>query len=182
MNVIGIVSSPRKNGNTETLVQAILDGARSAGHGTAKFNLSELDFSDCMACNYCRTNDHCKVNDDATKVLEAIGGADAVVFSTPIYFYQLSGRMRLLEDRMWSLVAPGYQPRLKPGKKAIIVTSQGNPDPAAFDATTEEFAKVLAMMGFSVVDTIKMSNANSPAAIKERKDLVERARNVGSSL
>jgi multimeric flavodoxin WrbA len=31
MKAIGIVGSPRKNGNVDTLVQVVLDGARSAG-------------------------------------------------------------------------------------------------------------------------------------------------------
>ena len=52
--------------------------------------------------------------------------ADAVVFGSPIYFSLFSGQFKLMEDRMYSLIDAAFVPRLRPGKKAIIVTSQAD--------------------------------------------------------
>jgi hypothetical protein len=45
----------------------------------------------------------------------------------PIYFFQFTGQSRLMEDKMYFLVDSDFNSRVKPGKKAVIVTSQGNP-------------------------------------------------------
>ncbi|OPY33160.1 MAG: Iron-sulfur flavoprotein [Methanomassiliicoccales archaeon PtaU1.Bin124] len=182
MEVIGIVSSPRRNGNTDKLVQSALDGASSAGHKTRKINLNDLNFKGCQACNYCRVNDGCKQKDDLIGVLDAIRNADAVVFGVPIYMGQLNGEFRLFEDRMFSFIDASFHSRLKPGKKAIIITSQGNGDAKAFEQPSDDLAKILAMSGFKVTDIIRMSNGNSPSAIDDRKELLDMARSAGIGL
>jgi len=101
MKVIGINGSPRKNGNTETLVQAVLDAAKEKGHTTELFNLNELEFCGCQACMYCKSHDHCKLDDGLTQVLDAVKDADAIVFGAPIYMWQLSGQFKLFEDRLY---------------------------------------------------------------------------------
>ncbi|HWQ19884.1 MAG TPA: flavodoxin family protein [Methanotrichaceae archaeon] len=182
MKAIGIVGSPRKNGNVDTLVQAVLDGAREAGYQTAKYNLNEMDYSGCQACNYCKGHDQCRLDDDVSKLLGSIADADAVVFGSPIYFFQFTGQFRLMEDRMFSLIDEDFRSRLRPGKKAVIVTSQGDPNPDSFNNVSQEFAKALNLLGFEVVDTIKMVSGNTPDAAKGRKDLLERAKAVGKAL
>jgi multimeric flavodoxin WrbA len=181
MKAIGIVGSPRKNGNVDTLVGAVLDGAKEAGCEITKFNLNEMKYSGCQACNYCKANDHCRLDDDLTELLQAIIEADVVVFGSPIYFLLFSGQFKLMEDRMFSMIDAGFKSRLTPGKKAVIVTSQGNPDLATFEKAASEFAEVLKFLGFTVKDVIRMAEGNEPDAALKRKDLMEKARSAGSS-
>src|SRR5512136_249494 len=131
LKAIGIVGSPRKNGNVDTLVQAVLDGAGESGYQTKKFYLNEMKYSGCQACDYCKANDHCRLEDDVSNLLNEMAEADAVVFGSPIYFYQFTGQFRLTEDRMYSLIDAGFNSRLRPEKKAVIVTSQGDPNLAS---------------------------------------------------
>ena len=182
MEVIGIVSSPRRNGNTDKLVQATLDGASAAGHKTKKINLNDLNFKGCQGCNYCRANDGCKEKDDLINVLNAIRSADAVVFGAPIYMGELNGEFRLFEDRMFSFIDASFHSRLKPGKKAVIITSQSNPDAKAFARPSDDLAKFLGMSGFNVVDILRMYGGNSPAAVNEHKDLLDKAKAIGKAL
>ncbi len=182
MKAIGIVGSPRKNGNVDTLVQAVLDGAKEAGYQTTKYYLNDMDYSGCQACDSCKSNDQCRLDDDVSKLFTAIKEADAVVFGSPIYFYQFTGQFRLMEDRMFSLIDKGFKSRLTPGKKAVIVTSQGDPNPDSFDNVTQEFSRALNLLGFEVVDTIKMVSGITPDAAKGRKDLLEKAKAAGKSL
>ncbi len=179
MKVIGINGSPRKNGNTETLVQTVLDAAKEKGHSTQLFNLNELEFCGCQACMYCKTHDHCKLEDGLTPVLDAVRDADGIVFGAPIYMWQLSGQFKLFEDRLYMFLGKDFKISLKPGKKAVIVTSQGNPDAKTFEGVAHTFATVLKMYGVHVIDTIQMTNGNNPAAITERKDLLDQAASAG---
>jgi multimeric flavodoxin WrbA len=181
MKAIGIVGSPRKNGNVDTLVQAVLQGAKEAGYETAKYNLNEMKYRGCQACEYCKKNDHCRLDDDVSALLKEIAGADAVVFGSPIYFYQFTGQFRLMEDRMYSLIDSGFNSRLKAGKKAVIVTSQGNPDLSAYEKAVQEFAGVLKLLGFELTETISLGNAHGPHAVNDRPDLLERAKAAGKA-
>ncbi|HPJ29966.1 MAG TPA: flavodoxin family protein [Methanothrix sp.] len=182
MKAIGIVGSPRKNGNVDRLVQAVLDGAEEVGRETTKYHLNEMNYSGCQACDYCKSHESCKLDDDLSEVLEGIREADAVVFGSPIYFYLFSGQFKLMQDRMYSLIDSGFNSRLAPGKKAVIVTSQGHPDTSAFEKAADEFAGILKLLGFEVVEIIRMGGGGAPDAVLERKDLLEKARAAGGAL
>ncbi len=181
MKAIGIVGSPRKNGNTDTLVQAVLDGAKEAGYQTEKYYLNEMSYMGCQGCGYCKAHENCQLKDDVSKLLEALQKADAIVFGSPIYFFQFTGQFRLMEDRMYSLVDSNFNSRVKPGKKAVIVTSQGNPDENAFNGAIQEFANVLKLVGIQLTGIVKMANGGSPDAVKSRKDLLEKAMALGKA-
>jgi len=182
VKAIGIVGSPRKNGNVDRLVQAVLDGAEEAGHQTKKYHLNEMNYSGCQACNYCKSHESCKLEDGLSPLLADIAEADAVVFGSPIYFYLFTGQFKLMEDRMYSLIDAGFNSRLAPGKKAVIVTQPGNPDLSAFEKAATEFAGILELLGFEVAEIIRMGNGGAPDAVLERKDLLEKAKAAGKAL
>jgi multimeric flavodoxin WrbA len=182
MKVIGIVGSPRKKGNSETLVQAVLDGAKEKGHATETFLLNELTYKGCQACMYCKTHDRCKLDDDLTQVMGAIKEADAVVFGAPIYMGQLNGQFRLFEDRLYQFLGNDFRVSLKPGKKAIVITTQGNPDPKAFESAANGLAGMLKLYGFHLNDTIQLTAGGSPSTAIQNKELMERARKDGQAL
>jgi multimeric flavodoxin WrbA len=182
MKVIGIVGSPRKNGNTETLVQTVLESAKENGHATEKYNLNELEFAGCQACMYCKSHDTCKLEDGLVQVMDAVRDADAIVLGAPIYMSQLNGQFKMFEDRLYMFLGQDFKVSLKPGKKAVIVTSQGNPDPKMFEGTAHGLGNMLKMFGLQVVDTIQMTGGNSPSAANERQDLLDRAKSAGNQL
>lgn len=87
-----------------------------------------------------------------------------------------------MEDRMYSLIDEQFNSRLRPGKKAIIVTSQGNPDLALFERAATDFAGILKVLGFVVKEIIRMEKGGAPDAVLERKDLLDKARSAGLAL
>jgi multimeric flavodoxin WrbA len=182
MKVIGIVGSPRKSGNTDTLVQEALEGALQAGHSVEKYYLSTMNCVDCQACMYCKTHDECKQNDELSKLMEVMKEADGVVFGSPIYFRQFSGQFRLFVDRLYQFLNPDFSVRLPKGKKAIVIGSQGNPDQNMFDGVYKEFEGVLKLYGFNVIGEVRMSAGNPPSAVKDRIDLLSNARTLGKNL
>ena len=117
MKVIGIVGSPRKNGNTNIVVQQILEGAAEAGAETRTFLLNEMNYRGCQACDYCKSHEKCKLEDDLTELFEEMARAEGAIFGAPIYFAQFSGQMRLFLDRCYSLINSDFSARLPAGKK-----------------------------------------------------------------
>jgi len=87
-----------------------------------------------------------------------------------------------MEDRMYSFIDAGFNSCLRSGKKAIIVTSQGNPDLAAFEKAASDFAGILKLLGFEVAEIISMADGGAPDAVLARKDLLDKAKSAGLAL
>jgi multimeric flavodoxin WrbA len=183
MKVIGIVGSPRKNGNTNILVQQVLEGAAEAGAETSNFFLNEMNYRGCQGCGYCKSHDKCKLEDDLVELFDELASADGVVFGSPIYFGQFTGQMRLFIDRCYSLINADFSCRLPAGKKAVIIGTQGAPDAAAFKGVYEEFGgQISNFMRMDVKDTIVGVGYHAPGEVKEDSELMERAKNAGLNL
>jgi multimeric flavodoxin WrbA len=182
MKVIGIVASPRKNGNTETLVQEVLNAASENGNQVERYDLNQMDMGGCQACMYCKTHDRCRQEDDLSRLMESMKTADAVVFGSPVYFWEFASQFRTFIDRLYVFFNPDFTVKLPKGKKAVVITSQGNPDEKTFDSVFVEFDRLLATYGFTKVGAVHMVAGNSPSAVKERKDLLDKARSLGKAL
>lgn len=105
MNVIAINGSPRKNGNTATLLNKALEGAASQGAKTELVNLYDLNFKGCISCFACKLKDgksygKCAVKDDLTPIFAKIEEADAIILGSPIYLGNVTGEMRSFIERL----------------------------------------------------------------------------------
>ena len=105
MYVIAINGSPRKNGNTATILNNALEGASSQGSTTELINLYDLNLKGCVSCFACKLKGgksygKCAYKDDLTPVLEKIESADAVILGSPIYFSEVTGEMRSFMERL----------------------------------------------------------------------------------
>ncbi len=133
MQIIAFNGSPRKYGNTSTLIASVLEGARAQGAETVEVRLHDIDLKGCMGCLSCRKNPGtCKQQDDLSPFLEAIKSCGGIVVGCPIYMYRISGQLKLFVDRIYSLYRSrpegGYNSMVPPGKTYALVTSQGAPD------------------------------------------------------
>jgi multimeric flavodoxin WrbA len=104
MKVIAINASPRKKWNTATLLNKVLEGAKSQGAETEMIHLYDLNYKGCISCFACRVKDgksygKCAVNDDLKPVLEKLREADAFVIGSPIYLFDVTGEMRSFVER-----------------------------------------------------------------------------------
>jgi multimeric flavodoxin WrbA len=105
MNMIAVNGSPRRNGNTATLLQNALKGAQENGAETELINLYELNFKGCSSCFACKRkgskcNGLCAMRDDLTNGLKRILECDALILGSPIYFGDVTGEMRSFLERL----------------------------------------------------------------------------------
>jgi multimeric flavodoxin WrbA len=120
MNIIGISVSPRRHGNSETLLDHALAGARLSGAGTKKIILSELNIKPCNGSTECDKKAKCFIKDDMAKVLEVIHNADVIILSSPVYFGSIPAQLKAMIDRCQPLWVKKYilkknRPRIKKG-------------------------------------------------------------------
>lgn len=105
MKIIALNGSPRKNGNTATLLKEALEGAKSYGAETELVNLYDLDYKGCVSCFACKLKDgknygKCAWQDGLTPLLEKIADADAIILGSPIYFGSPTGEVRSFLERL----------------------------------------------------------------------------------
>lgn len=111
MKIIAVNGSPRKNWNTDTLLQKALEGAKSQGAQTSLFHLYDIDYKGCTSCFACKLKNSknkelCAMQDELTPVLEQILSCDALILGSPIYLGNVTGEMRsFLERLIFPLVA-----------------------------------------------------------------------------
>lgn len=81
-----ISTSPRKNGNSEMLADAFLNGAKDAGNSVEKISLYDKTIGFCKGCLACQKTGRCVIHDDADIIVGKMLNADVLVFATPIYY------------------------------------------------------------------------------------------------
>jgi len=183
MKVVGFAGSPRKDGNTDVLLQQVLDGAAEAGASTEKLYINDMNFKGCQGCGYCKMNDTCKLKDEMVEAYDMIKSADALVFASPIYFSQMTGQMRLFLDRFYALVNSDHTSRIDAGKKTVIIGAQGAPAEVSFAKVYEEFAGILQQFfGMDVKDIIIDVGHHAPGEAKNSAELMGQAKNTGINL
>ena len=107
-NVLIVSASPRKNSNSEALALAFAEGAREKGHEVEFVSLRGKTVNFCRGCFVCQEKQRCVIRDDADVICQKALTADVLVFATPIYYYEMSGQLKTLLDRLNPLFPSDY--------------------------------------------------------------------------
>jgi len=104
MKLLVIQTSPNHDGLTATAALQVIKGAEAAGHSTELVHLNSLVIKKCKACDggwgQCRREGTCILEDDFAWLMEKILEADGLVFSTPVYWWDISESAKTFLDRM----------------------------------------------------------------------------------
>lgn len=128
MKVLAFNGSPRKGGNTEVLLAAVMDGMASAGGKGEIVRVCDLRIQPCIGCGGCEKEGKCVLDDDMTGLYEKIIVADRLVMASPIYFYGITAQAKACVDRMqalWSrkrLLTEKGDWQEDPGRKGFLVS------------------------------------------------------------
>ncbi|NLX13539.1 MAG: flavodoxin family protein [Phycisphaerales bacterium] len=118
--ILGIMGSPRNNGNTDALLSELLAGAEQAGTRTELIRLGEMIIKPCTGCHACWAGKPCPNRDDMNDLYTRIAAADALVFGTPVYWYGPTALMKGFIDRFVYFNCPENRPKIA-GKTAAVV-------------------------------------------------------------
>jgi len=105
MKILGIYGSPRKNGNTDQLLDKVLEGAACDDAEISKIYVRKLDIKGCLGCGGCDKTGQCVIKDEMQTIYLLLEEADIIFMASPIYFYSVTAQLKLLIDRsqaMWS--------------------------------------------------------------------------------
>ncbi len=99
IRIIGVVGSPRVEGNTERIVTAALTAATEGGAETELVRLAGREIKPCDACLSCRKTGTCAIPDDFLPIFETMVQADGIILASPVYFGSATPQMKALIDR-----------------------------------------------------------------------------------
>jgi len=99
MRAIGIVGSPRKNGNTELLTAHTLKAIAEEGLDTELIRLAGLEINPCNACMLCKNEERCSIEDDLFPVYLKMKEAHGIILASPVYYGSATALIKGLMER-----------------------------------------------------------------------------------
>lgn len=115
--------SPRKNGNTSALVRKFSEGAEKSGNIVTEFFLDKMNIHGCKGCFGGKSEKEypCVQKDDMSKIYSTFKESDVIVLATPLYFWNMSGQLRITIDRLFALEENGSNFLRGNGKASILL-------------------------------------------------------------
>ncbi len=171
--ILGISGSPRRRGNTETLLDSFLEGAKAAGATVEKVVLKDIDFTACRGCNSCHKTGVCVVKDDAPVIFDRILAADCIAVASPIYSMGITAQLKGFIDRgqyLWArklmLKTLSFSDDHIRRHKAIFISTAGQNNPEVFDAAFPAMKALFNGCGFEYYANITANNMDEFGGIK----------------
>jgi multimeric flavodoxin WrbA len=184
MNIVAISASPRRHGNSETLLDHALAGAISAGAKTEKIILSLLDIRPCHGSDACLKKAECFVKDDMPQVLDKIAKADSIIIASPVYFGSVTAQLKAMIDRCQPLWVEKYILKKKRSvqKKGVFLCVSSYNE-REFFRNSKEIVDIF----FKVIDAVMFKSLYFPGLeskniAKSKKQLLEKAFKCGKKL
>ncbi len=140
MKVLVVLGSPRKKGNSQALVEKVLEGVGESKQFETEFvYLHGLkDLNPCMGCGGCEKTGMCVIKDDMIELYEKIDSADLLFLVTPVYFYGPSAQLKIFIDRCQARWSRKYllkeRVRQSDNRKGYLLATAATKGPKVFDA------------------------------------------------
>ncbi len=177
MKVLAVCGSPRK-GNTEQMLDWVLDSCRAGGADVDIVNLRELNIGHCTGCDVCfGTGRPCAVDDDMEGLVTRLLECDALILGTPNYFTNVSGLMKVFIDRTNPLCDP---PLLKDKVSAFVCVGA---QPVGNWKVIIEKIYLNYVKGMGLVDAGSvLAKAEDPGEISKKEDTKLSCTNLGNMI
>ncbi len=129
--ILAIMGSPRRNKNTEKMLDYLLKGVDQSKYVIKKIVLRDLDIHSCTGCDHCGRTSKCIFNDGMSEIYDGFDNSDFVIFAAPLYFNSINGLSKNVVDRCqryWSIkYTLGQNYKRNEDRKGIFLCVGGAP-------------------------------------------------------
>lgn len=141
--IVVLTGSPRKNGNSFAMTDAFIQRAEELGHAVKRFDCASMTLGGCHGCETCyQTGKPCSFDDDFNQMAPAILEADAIFFTTPVYWYSFPSQIKAAIDKVFSFVVGGKDIS---GKKCGLIACCEEHDLSVMDGVRIPFERMAAL-------------------------------------
>jgi multimeric flavodoxin WrbA len=179
--ILGIMGSPRRNGNTHILVSRILEGAGAEGARGEILFLDDLTIQECNGCHCCWEGKECSKDDDMDRVYPKIIESDGIIFGTPVYWYGPTALMKGFIDRFVYFNCPENRMKIK-GKPAVLAVPFEEENLETATLLKAFFEKSLQYLEMNLIGTILVPGVSRKGEIIEKEDKLQKGYELGRRL
>jgi len=177
MKILVITGSPHKAGTSALLTEQFIKGATEAGHEVYRFDAAFKDVHPCIACEKCHQTDNgCVFKDAMTELNPQLIGADAVVFSSPIYYYGMTAQLKTVIDRFYANDAV-----LHGAKKSALLLTFADDTVESAEGIIGNFRGMTSFLGWESVGTITACGCSTVEDIR-KTDFPRQAYEMGKGV
>lgn len=128
MKILAVNGSPNREGNSDGLARSLIESARAEGASIEYINIYDFNiadvwenyFGDALFNKFEKAN-----NDDMPLLKDKMANADIILLITPIYWGQMSGKLKTFVDRWTDTINPDFSSDLKGKGVALVSTHTG---------------------------------------------------------
>jgi len=186
MNVLSILGSPRKKGNTARVLAWVEEALQAKGHGVERLNIVDYKMVGCAECYTCHESldkPGCARKDDGLEIFERMMKADILLYASPLFCWGYSAQIKPLIDRHYCLVKQYGSPEWKSfieGKRTGLLVTCAGPEEGNADLLVQMFGRLMEYGKTNMVGTLVIPFSTVPDAMGE--DVRERAVQFASTL
>lgn len=186
--VLGMLGSPRLEGNAAQLLDSALEGARSAGAETERLNLASMDIHPCLECRACDAGPECSQSGDGmSEVYSRIREVDAIVLSSPIFFMGVTAQTKAMIDRCqvywvekYVMGKRAYEGVERP--KGLFVSCAGSPKPTIFEPAIHIVKAFFAAIDYQYAGEVLLGHTDDPGLAPRKESALRQAFDAGARL
>ncbi len=182
--VLAVQGSPRRGGNTDRLLDAILREAAEAGAVSQRVNLREMKISPCLELYHCLRDGRCGIADDMTGLYDRLLEARVLVVSSPVFFYGPSAQLKTMIDRCQALWARKYviKEPSRPRGRGYIISAGATRGSKLFDGLLLTVKYFFDVLDLELAGQLLVRGVDEAGDVDRRPEVMEEARALGREI
>jgi len=186
MKVLGILGSPRREGNTEILLDEALRGAGDHGGLCEKVILRDLKITPCLEIYKCAEDGVCAIQDEMQGLFPKIIQAERLLLASPIFFYSVPALAKAMIDRCQSLWAKKYILKLPVSpiadRQGVFISVAATRGKKLFDGVRLTVKYFFDAIDVAYSDELFVRGADEKGEVRDQPEALKAAYELGRRL
>lgn len=187
MKAVAFLGSPRKDGNTDLLLQRAVRGVEELGANVSIFRLNDMHLIPCQNCGGCDETGECVLQDDMSMIYPEIRSADRIILASPIFFFGLSAQAKIMIDRCQSFWCEKYLlkkplPEGTYGRKGLLLLVGGMKKERGVECSSATATAFFRTISVKEHRTLSFLGIDAKGAILEHPSAMEEVFRAGKDL
>ncbi len=179
--VLGMMGSPRKNGNTHVMISKILEGSEDAGAKTEIIILKDLVIKECDGCHTCWKGNDCSKNDDMNNLFQKISSNDVIISGTPVYWYGPTALIKACLDRFVYFNCPENHEKIENIKAVLAIPFEEESEETA-EILLNMFKKSFEYLKIPLIEKVLAPGVDKRGEVSKRDDIMNLCYNIGKRI
>jgi multimeric flavodoxin WrbA len=180
MRLLVIFGSPKKDGNTQKLLNAFLSGIGDCE--IKMIDSYDCSVAPCTDCGYCMEKPSlCVINDYMQDIYNKIEWAEVIIVAAPIYYNCVPAPLKAIIDRTMCLFCRRYIHKIEPIsiKQGVMLVTAGMDREDGAAAVKSQLKMMFDVMGAKVFDSVFAMSCDKGGI---KKEALKRAKEAGKRL